>query len=98
MVTPLRGEGDSKMSGEEPLLEGVVHSRWRINSLNTDRVSFLFKIQCVLQEGNHSIYRDECLGEGERKGRGVNDYTLLETRSNVSTWGSLLESRSEVST
>ena len=34
----------------------------------------------------------------ERKGRGVNDYKLLETRLNVSTWGSLLESMSKVST
>jgi len=41
---------------------------------------------CSLQEGRHPIYRDKCLEEEERKGRGVNDYKLLETRSNVSTW------------
>jgi len=41
---------------------------------------------CDLQEGRHPIYRDECLGEEERKGRDVNDYKLLETRSKVSTW------------
>jgi len=34
----------------------------------------------------------------ERKGGGVNDYKLLETRSYVSTWRSLLEFRSKVST
>jgi len=53
---------------------------------------------CDLQEGRHLIYRYECLGEEEGKGMGVNDYKLLETRLNVSTWGSLLEYRSKVST
>jgi len=38
-----------------------------------------------LQEGKHPIYIYECLGEEERKGEDVNDYKLLETRSNVST-------------
>ena len=51
---------------------------------------------CHLQERRHSIYRYECLGEEKRKGRGVNDYKLIKTRSNVRTWGSLLESRSKV--
>ena len=32
-------------------------------------------------EGKHPIYRYECLGDEERKGKGVNDYKLLETRS-----------------
>jgi len=53
---------------------------------------------CDLQEGRHPIYRYEYLGEEERKGRGVNDYKFLETRSNVRTLGSLLESRLKVST
>ena len=53
---------------------------------------------CDLQERRHPIYRYECLRDGERKGRGVNDYKLLETRLNGSTWGSLLESTSKMST
>ena len=44
-----------------------------------DKVSSL-KIQCDLQEGRNPIYIYECLREEERKGSGVNDYKLLETR------------------
>jgi len=64
---------------------------------HSNRVSLL-QFQFDLQEGRHPICRYECLREEERNGRGVNDYKLLETRSNVSTWGSLLESRSKVRT
>jgi len=53
----------------------------------------ILKFNCDLQEGRRPIYRYECLEEEERKGMSVKDYKLLETRLNVSTWGSLLESR-----
>jgi len=46
-----------------------------------------FRIQCVLEEGRHPIYRYEGLREEERKGKGINDYKHLETRSNVNIWG-----------
>jgi len=52
---------------------------------HSDRV-FVFQFQYDFQDGRHPIYRYECLGEEERKGRGVNDYKFLETRSKVSTW------------
>ena len=49
-------------------------------------IKFLFfNIQCDLQEERHPIYRYEYIREEERKGRVVNYYKLLETRSNEST-------------
>ena len=55
---------------------------------NTDSLKHSFftsKFNVILQEMSHRIYKYECLGEDERKGRGINDYKPLETRSNVST-------------
>jgi len=75
------------ISAKIRLRENMEHSR-------LTQAKFLYiKIQCVLQEVRHYIYRYECLREEEKKGRGINDYKLLETMSNVRTWESLLKSR-----
>jgi len=91
------------MSEKESPLEIVstqdkTHKKFREHSGKySDRV-YLLQYQCHLQEERHPIYKYEYLGEEERKCRGVNDYKLIETSSNVSTWRSLLEFRSKVST
>jgi len=74
------------------LREKGEHSR-----IHSNRVSLL-KIQCVLQEGRHPIYRYECLGEQEMKERGSNSKMLqnLGLAKGCRTMERLLEGRSRV--
>jgi len=87
VIMPLGVVGDSKMSGDEPPLK--VHKpkirptkgeQSRITQ-HSDKVSFIFKIQCVKYMRQCTLFIGECLGEQDRGVRVSFVRSLLEGRS-----------------
>jgi len=76
------------------LLKIRLKENWK-NTQEITLIKFLYSKVNVIYKREDTIHRYKCLGEEERKVRDVNGYKLIETWSNVSTWGSLLESRSK---